>query len=75
MEESPESAAAVMQKLKTRFADSTPVKIGDEALQVEDRYLGRLCIFRKGRYIGGYANVADDSDPAALAASLAGVLQ
>ena len=48
LEDSPESAAAVMQKLKTRFADATPAQIGDEALQVTDRYLGRVCMFRKG---------------------------
>jgi hypothetical protein len=75
LEDSPQSAAAVMQKLESRFAGSTPAQIGDNALQVTDRYLGRLCIFRKGRYIGGYANVADGSDPVALASSLAAALK
>jgi hypothetical protein len=30
-----------------------------------------LCFFRKGNYIGGYANVADGQDPLALAKALA----
>jgi hypothetical protein len=64
-EASEESAAAVMDKLKTRFGQT-----GDP-LQLTDKYLGRLCFFRKGRYVGGYANVADDHDPSALAAALA----
>ena len=74
LEDSPESAAAVMQKLKSRFAGATPATVADEALQADDRYLGRLCMFRKGRYIGGYANVAEGQDPAALATALAGKL-
>jgi len=74
LEQSPESAAAVMQKLKTRFAEATPAPIADEGIQVTDRYLGRLCMFRKGRYIGGYANVVEGTDPVALAGVLAGAL-
>ena len=42
LEESPESAAAVMQKLKSRFAGAIPAQLGDEAIQVTDRYLGRV---------------------------------
>ncbi len=66
-----DSGAAVMQKLRTRFGDTRPATVADEAFQVTDQYLGRICIFRKGRFIGGYANVADGQDPAALAAALA----
>ena len=36
-----------------------------------DKYLGRLCFFRKGVYVGGYANVAEGQDPVALAKALA----
>jgi hypothetical protein len=71
-EESAETAAAVMTKLRARFGETSLAKIGDEAFQVNDRYLGKLCIFRKGRTIGGYANVAEGSDAAALAMDLAG---
>jgi hypothetical protein len=72
LEESSESAAQVMQKLRARFADATPAKVADEAFQLKDAYLGRMCVFRKGRYIGGYANVADGQDPVTWAATLAG---
>jgi hypothetical protein len=70
-EESAAAAGALMQKLRARFGQTVPAAIGDEAFQADDRYLGRLSIFRKGRYVGGYANVAAGQDPAALAAALA----
>lgn len=73
-EDTPESAAALMQKLRARFGETTAAKVGDEAFQADDRYLGRLCFFRKGRMIGGYANVAGSSDPLALAIALASKL-
>jgi hypothetical protein len=63
--------AELFQKLKARYADAAPVQIGDEAFQANDRYLGRLCFFRKGGYIGGYASVAEGADAVALARSLA----
>jgi hypothetical protein len=69
-EPSPESAAAVMDKLRARFEvgqASLPVP----ALQLTDRYLDRLCFILKGPYIVGYANVAEGNDPAALAHALA----
>ena len=70
-EESPASAAALMEKLRARFVGSTPAKVADEAFLATDKYLGRLCIFRKGRYVGGYGNVAEGQDGVALAAALA----
>jgi hypothetical protein len=73
-EESPETATALMQKLRARFGETTPAKIADDAFTANDRYLGKLCMFRKGRTIGGYANVADGADASALAAALAGKL-
>ncbi len=66
-----ESGAALMQKLRARFGETKPAAVGDEAFQASDQYLGRLCIFRKGRFIGGYANVPEGQDPVALAAALA----
>lgn len=66
-----DAGGAVMQKLRARFGDFKPATVGEEAFQVTDQYLGRLCIFRKGRFIAGYANVADGQDPAALATALA----
>ena len=70
-ETSPEAAAAVMEKLRARFAGSTPAKIADDAFESKDEYLGGVCIFRKGRFIGGYGRVADGQDAAALARALA----
>jgi hypothetical protein len=75
IEATPESAAAVMKKLRARFADTAEAKAGDDAFQVKDQYLGRLCFFRKGRYLGGYANVAEGQDPVALAAALSGSIR
>lgn len=70
-EVSAEAAAAVMEKLRARFGDTQPAQVADEAFQLSERYLGRLCFFRKGPYIGGWANVAEGHEPAALAAALA----
>jgi hypothetical protein len=75
LEDSPESAGAAMQKLRARFGDTTAARIADEAFQANDRYLGHMWVFRKGRYIGGYANVAEGSDGAALAGALAAALR
>ena len=52
-----ETAPAVMEKLRARFGETSAVQVADEAFEVNDKYLGRLCFFRKGKYIGGYANV------------------
>jgi hypothetical protein len=73
-EASAESAGPLLLKLRARFTDTTAATAGDEAFQGNDKYLGRLCFFRKGRYIGGYANVADGQDPEALSKALAAKL-
>ncbi|HTS28381.1 MAG TPA: DUF6599 family protein [Bryobacteraceae bacterium] len=73
-ESSPESAAALMDKLRARFAGTAAVHIADDAFQMNDRYLGQVCIFRKGRYIAGYGNVAAGQDSVSLAKALAGRL-
>jgi hypothetical protein len=70
-ETTPESAAAVMDKLRDRFGATTPAKIADDGFGATDQYLGRLCFFRKGRIIGGYSGLAEGADAAALAAKLA----
>jgi hypothetical protein len=71
MEESPESAAAVVKKLQTRFGQTTPATIADEAFQIQDQYLGGLCLFRKGRYLAGYSNVSTADEAVKLATALA----
>ena len=70
LEETPDSAGAVMQSLRQRFGDNTPVKLGDDGFQSTDKYLGRMCFVRTGRYIAGYAITADGMDPVALSAAL-----
>ena len=69
-EDTAASAADVMEKLRARFPGNTAAKIGDEAIQATDQYLGRLCIARKGRYIVGYGNLVDGADGVALATAL-----
>jgi hypothetical protein len=63
-----DAAPELMAKLKARFGETAPAQIADEAFTATDKYLGRLCIFRKGRYIGGYA--VPTGDPVALATAL-----
>ena len=70
MEESVESASAVMKKLRSRLGDTTPAAVGDEAFQAKDQYLGGLCFFRKGRYLAGYSNLPDAQSAVARAAAL-----
>jgi hypothetical protein len=70
-EASVKSASAVMAKLRERFGAPTPVKVADEAFQTKDQYLGGLCLFRKGRYLGGFANLPEPQDAAGLATALA----
>jgi hypothetical protein len=71
LEASPESAAEVMKKLRARFDGATDAKIADEAFQAKAQYLGGLCIFRKGNYLAGYANLPDAQAAVSLAAQLA----
>jgi len=71
-EETAESAGTVMRKLRDRFRETTLAPVGDEAFTGNDAYLGRLCVFRIGRYVGGYANVAEGEDALRLAKTLAG---
>jgi hypothetical protein len=69
-EASAQEATALMAKLKERFAGAEAAKIGDESFTAEDRYLGRMCFFRKGAYVGGFTNVPAGTDPVVLAATL-----
>jgi len=71
MEESPGSAAAILNQLRQRFTEGAPAHVADEAFQADDQYLGGLCMFRKGRYIGGFANMPDAKAATTQASSLA----
>jgi hypothetical protein len=70
-ESSPESAAQVMTKLKERFGQTAPAKVGDEAFTANDKYLSGMCIFRKGNFIGGFSNLPAGKDGVAEAEKLA----
>jgi hypothetical protein len=70
-EDTPESAAQVMAKLKERIGQTAPAAIGDEGFTATDKYLDGLCVFRKGRFIGGFANLKGGRDTTAEATALA----
>ena len=70
-ESSPETAAQVFAKLRERFEPTAAVKIADEAFTASDRYLSGLCVFRKGRFIGGFANLPQGRDGVAETEKLA----
>jgi len=71
VEASPESAAEVLKSLRERFDGALPAQAGDEAFQAKAPYLDGICIFRKGRYLGGYANLPGPQEAAFQAARLA----
>lgn len=70
-EESPEAAAAVLKSLLARFEGATPAGVGDQGFQGTAKYLDGICIFRKGKTIGGYANMTGPREATAQAARLA----
>ena len=70
-EASPQAAAEVLKSLRERFDGATPAAVGDEAFQAKAKYLDGICIFRKGRYVAGYANLPLSGQAVALAAKLA----
>lgn len=70
-EESAAAATALLAKLKERFPGGSTAQAGDEGYTTEDRYLGKMCLFRKGNHVAGYANVPAAADAAQLAAQLA----
>jgi hypothetical protein len=58
-ESSPDAAAQVFAKLKERFGQTSPAPIADEAFTAGDKYLNGMCVFRKGTFIGGFANLPE----------------
>ena len=70
-EASPEAAAQVLAKLKERFGQTAPVKIADEAFTATDKYLNGVCVFRKGSFVGGFANLQAGRDGVAETEKLA----
>jgi hypothetical protein len=74
-EASPETATKVMEKLRARFGQTAAVSVGDEAFTATDKYLNGLCVFRKGNYIGGFADLKSGRDGIAESSRLAGSIQ
>jgi hypothetical protein len=70
-EESPQTAVQVMTKLRARIGETRPSAVADESFEAADKYLGRLCFFRKGKYLGGFVGLPEGADAAALASGLA----
>lgn len=70
-EAGPKEAAALLEKLKARYPGAAGVEAGDGAFEAQDRYLGKLCMFRKGRHVGGFANVTGSESASKLAAGFA----
>ena len=70
-EASPEAAAGTMSKLRERIGQTQPLHLADEAFQGTDKYLNGMCVFRKGRFVAGYANLPPGADGKALASALA----
>jgi hypothetical protein len=71
-EETPDAAAQLMTKLRARFGQTEPISVADEAFTASDKYLDGLCVFRKGQYVGGFANLKNGRDARPEAERLAG---
>ena len=70
-EDSVEAATAVLKSLRVRFVGATEVKVGDEGFQATAKYLDGICIFRRGKTIGGYTNLPKPQEATEKAAGLA----
>ncbi|MFP5211575.1 MAG: DUF6599 family protein [Acidobacteriota bacterium] len=73
-EASPEAAAASLASVRKQFDDAAPAQVGDESFTAKVKYLEGICFFRKGRYVGGYANMSDPQEAAAQAKQLAAAI-
>ena len=70
-ESSPEAAAETLKSVRARFDGAVDSQVGDGGFQAKGKYLGGICIFRKGRFLAGYANLPGPRDAETLAAKLA----
>ncbi len=62
IEQTPESATKVMEKLKARVESIQPVEAGEEAFTGTDKYLDGIYVFRRGRLLGGFAGIKGGLD-------------
>jgi len=70
-ESSPDAAAQVFTKLRERFGQNAPARIADEAFTANDKFLNGMCMFRKGNFIGGFANLPEGRNGVAETEKLA----
>ena len=70
-EDSPEAAAATMTEIKERLSEPAEASVGEEAYTGKERYLGQLCVARKGKHLFGVAALKDGEDGAARVAAMA----
>lgn len=70
-EATPEAASALMGKLRERMGQTQGVTLADEAFTATDKYLDGMVVFRKGRYVGGFANLKSGRNVSAEASRLA----
>jgi len=70
-EESPEAAAKLFALFRQRVGPGVAAQTAEESFQASGQYLGRLHVFRKGRFLAGAVNFPADKDPETLANALA----
>ena len=74
-ESSPEEARQVFAKLKERIGQVSPIRAGEEAFAGQDKYLDGMVVFRRGRFVGGFANLKGGYDASKAAAGFAAALK
>jgi hypothetical protein len=73
--DSSQAAAALLAQFRQRVnGNQAASPVGEEAFQVTDKYLGRLYVFRKGRFLAGASHFPTAVDPAPLAGQIAAKL-
>ena len=72
-ESSPDTAKALIGKLKDRVGETQSTEVADEAFTGADRYLGRVLVARKGAYVMGFVNIKEGDGKAQTAALAANV--
>jgi len=74
-EASPQAAEETLAKVKARLGSDLETEgipgAGDLGLVGKDKYLGRMALFRVGRYVAGWATVPPNADLLLLARTLA----
>ena len=62
-------------KLKERIGQVSPIRAGEEAFAGQDKYLDGMVVFRRGRFVGGFANLKGGYDASKAAAGFAAALK